>query len=111
MNELKLTLSKENADRFRAYLQSENYTKEQNLSQHWDKRQQGNIDAFLFEGNELTVKLWNSGLTDHYPQNFGYYAPSRSIKQYIRKKLLNRLGSYNRNGYDPLYHFNRWWPT
>jgi len=111
MDELKLSFKPEVTDRFQTYIRSDIYLKEQDLAEHWGKRQQGNIDAFNFEGNELTVKLWNTGLTDHYPQNFGYSASSRSIKQYIKKKVLNKLGYYSSPAYDPLHHFNRWWPT
>ena len=110
MNELKLNLNKETADRFSVYLQSEIYLKEQNLTEHWGKRQQGNIEAFKVDGNNVSIFLWNSGLTDHYPQNFGYSASSRSIKQYIRKKVLNRLGYYSSPAYNPLHHFNQNWP-
>ena len=46
MSELKISLNKETVDRFSVYLQSEIYLKEQNLTEHWVKRQQGNIEAF-----------------------------------------------------------------
>jgi hypothetical protein len=46
MNELKLSLNKETVGRFSIYLQSEMYLKEQNLTEHWGKRQQANIEVF-----------------------------------------------------------------
>ena len=131
MSELKLSLSKETTDRFRAYLQSEIYLKEQNLTEHWGKRQQGNIEAFRVEANNIIIKLnKSSGLfVGDLSQNFvtskdtyklikktGEGWGSKHIRSYIISRLisykiilLRRLGCYTGIAFDPLYHFERLW--
>ena len=130
MNELELSFSKETTERFWAYLQSEIYLKEQNLTEHWGTRQQDNIEAFRVEGNNIFIRLnHSSGLFDQIDISQNFVTPKNKYKlvkttcdsservhsfvisklRSFRKILLRRLGCYNGIAYDPLYHFERLW--
>ena len=81
MNELELTFNKETTDRFKAYLQSEIYLKEQNLPEHWGKRQQGNLEAFRVEGNNVIIRLNHStGLSDKVSISQSFLPPKDTYK-------------------------------
>ena len=93
MNELELSFSKETTDRFGAYLQSEIYLKEQNLTEHWGKRQDGNISAFRVEGNNIICRLNHStGLFDQIDISQNFVTPKDTYK--LIKKTGGVVNSY-----------------
>lgn len=125
------------ASRFGEYLASDIYVRSYANTEHWKKREEMNRSAFRVEGNEICVEIVrSSGLSDFYPNCFpdlknNYMKNSffrtgsslwglwnsvdtgrvRILKNAIRKILLRKLHCYQEQGYDPLYHFNRNWPT
>jgi hypothetical protein len=123
--------------RFGEFLASAVYLRSYAKTEHWKKREQMNRSAFRVEGNEICVEIVaSSGLADFYPNCFPnlknnymnkltlgtasslrqHWNPAhagrvRILKNAIRKFLLRKLHCYQDQGYDPLYHFNRNWPT
>jgi hypothetical protein len=131
MKEIKLSFNSEVPERLSAYIQSEAYLKEQDLAEHWRRRQSPNMESVRVEGREIVIQLnvlGRTGLSDrNIAQNFGkpYINVSRyegeskdsglflsihGFKRYVKVKLLRYLGCYMGDAFDTMRHFDSYWP-
>jgi len=110
MNELKIKLNPKAIKRFKEFIESDVYNEKNDLAKHWSKRIDSNIDAFRIVNNEVCVSLIDSGLTDHYPQHFGFSNYKRGLFKSLAKSLLNKIGIHSSPVYNPKYFFLNFWP-
>lgn len=106
---VELKINPDSVSRLRKYIESKHYRNFLPSTHHWEIRKDNNVKSFIFHSDKLYYRDLYTGMEDNYLENFGCFHNRMAPALRLKKYLLNKLGVYEGESFDPIYQFNKLW--